>query len=125
MVSLKSLFDTRVQAAYHIMTALRGPDFSGAIGVGLLKEITTGVIRSFVSESLAADLGIHKSPSSARYAWTHDGPVSEEDIRRVWREQVHFREHVRYAFEALISVGVEEAASHWRWLQMVLDEVYA
>ena len=113
------ILDTTDLTDYRIIGGIRGLDLDAVNGAGLLKEITTGVIRDFAGIDSFAVVSVEASV--AKEAWGYAYAVEREETRALWRRVTHFRKHVIMAFSGLHQKGVEGADDYLHWVLGELD----
>ena len=113
------ILDTTDHNDYKIIGGIRGLDIDDGNGAGLLKDITTGVIRDFADITHFTVVSVEAS--AAKETWGYASAVEKEETRALWRRVGHFREHVTEAFNGLHQKGVEGAEEYLHWVLGELD----
>lgn len=105
--TIKALTDSN--ATWWVMTALRGPDFSG--GAHHVKQMTTAVLRHFVGMTQAFNPSDVRTPDEAQKFWGRLTPLEREEIARAYEASLHFRYH----FEAAMRYLGRDAECYLNW----------
>lgn len=117
------ILDTTKEKDFAILSCMRGPDAgyqaprkygTGVGGAGLVKMLTTAVVRHRVGVTLNAGAMI-VSPERAKEWWASAPPARRTEAREYWQAHQHFRLHIRRALREL------DMHDYMNWLAGALD----